>query len=139
MSDFRSSTSYAIRVVGVTAGLSLAGAAAGAVVGLVMTLVTGGFASAPSIAAVLLPAAGVGAGCGAILFPVGAWTLMRSVPLGRALLWTLVPSSIGAAVGLGFFGLTAPVGILGATLGFAAAALLLRRSARSTAVVARGA
>lgn len=119
------------RVAGVTLGLAAAGAVAGAAVGTAMTLVTGGFASAPSVAGVLLNAAAVGAASGAVLFPVGAWILMRRVPVGRALLGTLVPSALGAALALGFFGLTAPVGILGAVIGFGAAALTLRRAARA--------
>jgi hypothetical protein len=118
------------RVASVTAGLSIAGAVAGAGVGLAMTLITGGFSGAASIAPVLLSAASVGAACGAVLFPLATWTLMRRVPLGRALLWTLVPSTVGAALALGFFGLTAPVGIAGALAGFLPAAWRLRRSAR---------
>ena len=136
MNELTLRDSRSLRIVGVTAGLSLAGALAGAGVGVSMTLVTGGFFGPASVAQVLLSAAAVGAACGAVLFPVGAWTLMRRVPLGRALLWTLIPSTIGAAVGLAFIGMTAPVGVLGATVGFAAAALRLRRSARSDAVVA---
>lgn len=116
-------------VVKITAGLSAAGAVAGAVVGLAMTLVTGGFTGPSSIAQLLLSAAGAGAAAGAILFPIGAWVLMREVPLGRALLRTLVPSAAGAALALGFFGMTAMVGTVGATIGFALSAWRLRRTA----------
>lgn len=129
---------YPLRVLGITAGLAVTGAVAGAGVGLAMTLVTGGFYGPGSVAQVLLSAAAVGAACGAVLFPAGAWTLMRSVPLGRALLWTLIPSALGAAVGLAFLGLTAPVGIAGATLGFAVAALRLRHSARDARALPGG-
>lgn len=131
MRELQPRNTYAVRIVGVTAGLSAAGAITGAGVGLAMTLVTGGFFGPASVAQILLSAAAVGAICGAVLFPLGAWTLMRKVPIGRALLWTLVPSAVGAAVALGFFGLTAPVGIVGATIGFALAAWRLRGSAQS--------
>lgn len=57
---------------------------------------------------------------------------MRRVPLGRALLWTLIPSSAGAALGLAFLGMTAPIGIAGATIGFGVAALILRRTGHPT-------
>ena len=122
------------RVLGITAGLSVAGAVAGSVVGVGMTLITGGFHGAASVAHVLLAPAAVGAACGAVFFPVGAWMLMRRVPLGRALLWTLAPSALGAAAGLGFIGMTAPIGIGGAAIGFVAAALGARRSVRDVSV-----
>ena len=118
------------RIIGVTAALSLAGAVAGSVVGLAMTLITGGFFGAASLLPVLLAPAAVGAACGAVLFPMGTWMLMRRVPLGRALLWTLVPSAAGAAAALGFVGMTASIGIGGAAIGFVLAAFGLRRSVR---------
>jgi hypothetical protein len=127
------------RIAAVTAGLSAVGAVAGAGVGLAMTLVTGGFYGPASVARLLLSAAAAGAACGAVLFPIGTWALMRRVPLGRALLWTLVPSTAGAALALGFFGLTAPVGIAGATAGFLLAAWRLRRGAGGTHLVSPGA
>ena len=44
--------------------------------------------------------AGVGAGLGYVLAPITAWTVLRRVPLGRALAHTAIGTTVGAAVGL---------------------------------------
>lgn len=70
MTDLVVPSGRSARIAAVTAGLSVAGAVAGACVGLAMTLVTGGFHGPASVAEVLLSAAAVGAACGAVLFPL---------------------------------------------------------------------
>ncbi|HUQ82788.1 MAG TPA: hypothetical protein VM076_16675 [Gemmatimonadaceae bacterium] len=89
-----------------------------------------------------LAGAGNGAVLGAILAPITAWTFLRRVPLGRALLQTAIGTTLGAAVGLvaGSIRLpiiqTLPAGLIGALVGFLAAAIRLRfatRTARPTA------
>ena len=88
-----------------------------------------------------LAGAANGALLGAVLAPITAWTFLRRVPLGRALLQTAIGTTLGAAVGLiaGSVRLpviqTLPVGLIGALVGFLAAAIRLRfatRTARAT-------
>ena len=88
-----------------------------------------------------LAGAANGALLGAVLAPITAWTFLRRVPLGRALLQTAIGTTLGAAVGLiaGSIRLpviqTLPVGLIGALVGFLAAAIRLRfatRTARAT-------
>ena len=82
------------------------------------------------------PAAYFGGLFGFVLAPVAAWTLMRHVPLWRAIVETAVGTTIGMAVGL----VVGP-GLGRAALwplalglgGFAAAALRLRLSHRGAA------
>jgi hypothetical protein len=88
-----------------------------------------------------------GAALGAVIAPITAWTLMRRVPLGRALAQTAIGTTLGAAIGLavgGFFALklrSLPGAFVGALIGFVATALRLRfatRSNRSHAKAASG-
>ena len=65
-----------------------------------------------------------------MLLPLAGWLLMRRVPLGRAVLWTIVGTILGGLVG--WF---TPLGsdavyrsLLSGLAGFALAVLLLRRS-----------
>jgi hypothetical protein len=88
--------------------------------------------------------AGVGAGLGAVLAPITAWTFLRRVPLGRALAQTAIGTTLGAAVGLvvGGFGLATfnslPAGLVGALIGFLAAAIRLRFATRVASGTAAG-
>ena len=87
------------RVAAVTGSLALLGAIAGAVVGLVV-LAGLGLALEGSLLGVrdLAIGAGVGALCGAVFGPLVSWTLLRSVPIGRAVIETSVGAAIGAAI-----------------------------------------
>ena len=74
----------------------------------------------------------VGAAAGAIILPLAGFTLLRYVPLGRALLETIVATALGGVIGVQFLGewwLAGPVG------GFVLAAtrlwLLARRRRRA--------
>lgn len=72
-------------------------------------------------------AAAVGGVLGAVIMPVAGFTLLRYVPLGRALLETILATAVGGALGIQFLGgwwLAGPVG------GFALAATRLWLLAR---------
>lgn len=122
------------RIVAVTLGLSVAGAVLGAVASVVAILLVTAFTDQPPIPLhhdVLGFAAAFGAGVGIIAAPAGAWLLLRSVPLGRAMLWSVLGTIFG---GVALW--TAPIGhdqigraVVGAVLGFLGAALVLRRTA----------
>src|SRR5215207_10852133 len=73
-----------------------------------------------------------GAGLGAVLAPITAWTFLRRVPLGRALAHTAIGTTAGAAIGLVLGSIrfpaiaSLPAGLIGALVGFGAAAIRLR-------------
>ena len=81
--------------------------------------------------------AGAGAALGAVLAPLTSWVFLRRVPLGKALLQTTVGTTVGAAVGLALdsAGLTyrfnIPASLVGAIVGFLAAATRLRFAPRT--------
>src|SRR6185369_2060013 len=126
------------RVLAITGGLIVVGAAAGALAGgVAAALIALGEGSLRAIFDFewLTIGMGFGAQLGAVLLPVAGWLLMRRVPLGRALLGTI----LGAAVG-GTLGYFLPLGdqlwrtIYGGVIGFALAVLVLRRRAALAAV-----
>jgi len=119
------------RVAGVTAGLAVAGAVSGAVVADVVLAAAIGVTQGPLAVLrdpfVYLIGGLVGAGCGFLCGPVAAWTLLRRVPLGRAILEPSIGAAIGGALGLFFArpgGVFAP--IIGAIAGLLIAAIRLR-------------
>jgi hypothetical protein len=118
------------RVALVTLGLIPTGAAAGALAGaLGVTLWVGlaeGFRAAldPSLWTV---AGVVGAALGAVLLPLAGFTVLRYVPLGRALAETILGTAIGGAVGVQFL---EQGWLLGALAGFGMAAIRLRLMAK---------
>lgn len=131
------------RILAVTAGLGVAGAALGAVASVVAVLLATAVTEArplPLHLDVLAFVAGFGAVFGVIAAPAGGWLLMRHVPLGRAMLWCVIGTVVGGVI---FW--TVPLGhdqigraIIGAVAGFLIAAVALRRmTPRSRA--ARGA
>ena len=121
------------RILAITTGLFAFGAAAGAVAGAVVAVLVVLITEGPRAAFDLeLVQVGVffGAPLGAVLLPLAGWLLMRRVPLGRAVLWTIVGTILGGLVG--WF---TPLGsdavyrsLLSGLAGFALAVLLLRRS-----------
>lgn len=121
------------RIASVTAGLAFTGALIGAVLGALLLIVwalrMGAAADVPDAA---LLGGAVGAGLGAVLTPITAWVFLRRVPLGRAMAETAVGTVIGAAAGLVLGsvgwepGAGLPAGVVGALIGFLAAALRLR-------------
>lgn len=128
------------KVVLVTLGLAVAGAAVGAVLGalvlsgmLVAMEGWGDFTSDPSVP---LVGATFGGLFGAVLGPLAAWLLMRSVPLGKAIGGTALGTAVGAAAAIALGG--APLIPL-SLAGFAVAAVYLRvRSGRTRRAIGEG-
>jgi hypothetical protein len=118
--------------------VTLALAAVGAVVGAAMgALGWWGLSIAirnPHAIELIAPAAGFGAVLGFVLAPVAAWTLMRHVPLWRAILETAFGTAIGVGVGLFLlrsrpYAALWPLGF--GVAGFLAAAIRLRLTHRA--------
>jgi hypothetical protein len=89
------------RIIAVTAGLSVVGFVLGAVLGGLLfgaaSIIVAGVR--PSLALPVLSAA-VGCGVlGLVLAPLAAWTLMRHVPLWRALGETALGTALGGILG----------------------------------------
>jgi hypothetical protein len=131
--------SRSLRIAAVTAGLLVAGAVAGAVaadVALLIALAVGGTPVALNhVGEPLLFVGAVGALFGGVLLPVTAWIFLRRVPLGLALLGTLLGTILGGVGGWVLSRAGDPVqgGVVGAVIGFALAALLLRLRASAPA------
>jgi MFS family permease len=130
------------RILAVTAGLAAAGAVVGGMLGGVLASLLeliDRFASwNPTV---FLVGAEFGAIVGFVLAPIAAWTLMRRVPLWRAITETAIGTTVGAGIGLLLqpgFRIIALSPLLLGVVGFAAAALRLRlfyreRASRSVA------
>lgn len=125
------------RIVGVTALLAGLGAFLGAACG---AATVGGLLvirDGPSVLldgvtwSLLIVPTGFGAVTGALIGPAIAWTLLRHVPLGRAMLWTALGTIVAAAIGelvLPFNPYTrgVPAVIFGGIAGFVIAAIAVR-------------
>ena len=132
------------RILAVTAGLSITGFILGAALGALLfgaaSMIAAGFA--PDLALPVLRAA-LGCGIlGLVLAPLAAWTLMRHVPLWRALGETALGTALGGIAGYLVppdswpfpFPFVPP--LLFALLGFVLAALRLRITHRVKAPAA---
>jgi hypothetical protein len=90
------------RILAITAGLiglgAGAGAAAGTVVAMVVGVFEGGLAELIDLELAAIGAV-YGATLGALLLPIAGWLLMRRVPIGRALLGTMLGTIAGGLVG----------------------------------------
>ena len=129
------------RIADVTASLALVGAVIGGVVGAALIAVRELFTVSDVVGWEVLGAL-AGAALGAILAPTTAWLFLRRVALGRAIAETTIGTTVGAALGMAIetFVLkrpTAQFGLIGALLGFFAAAVRLRIISRSSAVETR--
>jgi uncharacterized membrane protein YfcA len=123
----------AVRILAVTAGLGVAGGVLGAVASVitfVVAMVLSEGLPPPIHLDVLAFVAGFGAIFGIVAAPAGGWLLLRHVPLGRAMLWSVMGTVVG---GVGVWMI--PVGhdqigraVIGAVLGFLGAAFVLRRT-----------
>ena len=118
------------RVALVALGLIPAGAVAGALAGglgaMILMTVSDGLHAAPN--PLVLGVAGVvGDFLGAVILPVAGFTLLRHVPLGRALAETIVATALGGAIGVQLLGVWWLVGPL---VGFGVAATRLWALAR---------
>jgi hypothetical protein len=133
--------SRTLRIFAVTAGLLAAGAVAGAlaaVAALTIALAATGDAVGLSHTdgEMLSIVALIGGLFGGVLLPATAWIFLRRVPLGLALLGTLVGTIAGGSLGwiVQIGGDPIQGGLTGAFLGFACAALLLRLRASAPRV-----
>ena len=132
------------RAVAITASLSLVGAVIGAAVGGV--LVSAWSLSIPFTgrdrAGIVAVASLISAVLGAILAPTTAWLFLRRVQIGRAIAHTTVGTALGATVGLiidrvVLDGTMLQLAVVGALIGFSAAAVRLRLATRSPSAHAR--
>jgi hypothetical protein len=118
------------RVALVALGLIPTGAVAGALAGALGVSIWASFAV--GVRAALDPglwtvAGAVGGVLGAVLLPIAGLTVLRYVPLGRALLETIVGTALGGAVGAQFLD---EGWLIGALAGFGVAVLRLRMLAK---------
>ena len=123
----------------ITLGLSALGAIVGSVLGAVLMALFAVRASAGQHLGVIGFGGALGAAMGAVLAPIAAWTLMRHVPIWRAVADTALGTFIGTGIGL-LLGPKFPnviwvfPPILG-LVGFTAAAVRLRLTKRAPARV----
>lgn len=130
----------------VTAGTVAAGGVIGALSGVAALGAVALVVYRIAIPTILIPiASAVGASLGACLAPLIAWTLLREVPIGRAIIILAAAAGIGGAIGLlvglphlnpyePFSLLRAPLpqAVIGASLASVLAATVLRLSARKS-------
>lgn len=125
------------RIAIVTLALAGIGAVVGGVVGaLLVGVLLAGLDHVQPSAFLLLMGARFGAGVGFVLAPVAAWTLMRRVPLWRAIGETAIGTAVGAGLGLVLQTRISSVAVSPMILGvagFALAALRLRLFYRAPA------
>jgi hypothetical protein len=126
------------RVLVITAALAGLGAVVGGMLGALLVSALMVVPPRTWSATVLFVGAEFGAAVGFVLAPIAAWTLMRRVPIWRAIVDTSVGTTIGAGLGLllqpRFTVLALSPVVLG-VVGFAAAALRLRIFYRGDAAV----
>ena len=118
------------RVALVALGLIPAGAVAGALAGALGAMIWVTAAEglhAPPIIPLLGVGGIVGSVLGAVILPVAGFTLLRYVPLGRALAETIVATALGGAIGVQLLG---PWWLAGPVAGFGVAAIRLWALAR---------
>ena len=114
------------RILIITAALAGLGAVVGGILGSLLVTALTVLAARAWNATILLAGAGFGVAVGFVLAPVAAWTLMRRVPIWRAIVDTAVGTTLGAGLGLLLQPrFTAAPVVLG-VIGFSAAALRLR-------------
>ena len=120
-----------LRIAAVTGGLLVAGAIAGAIaadVAFLIAVAVDGSGSELIALDPLLFVGALGALLGGVLLPITAWLFLRRVPLGLAVLGTLLGTVVGGALGWILFSGTDQIraGLAGAFAGFALSTLLLR-------------
>jgi hypothetical protein len=114
------------RVVVVGLGLIVTGAAVGGVCGVVALSVLLGVSGMLPDANLALIAGLFGGALGAVLGPAAGFSILRHVPLGKAIGWT----AVGAILG-GLLGVPLSMGtILGPVVGFGVASIALYASVR---------
>lgn len=132
------------RAVSITLAIALVGATIGGAMGGLLFAAWRGLHwlsiwNGESAARVIGAGAGAGAALGAVLAPLTSWVFLRRVPLGKALVQTTVGTTIGAAIGLAVDSVgpthrfIVPASLVGAIVGFLAAATRLRFAPRTPA------
>ena len=124
------------RVVTITLSIALIGAIIGGVMGMAL----GALLTLSTYATdVLVVEAASGAAIGAVLAPIAAWVFLRRVSLGKALVQTTIGTTVGAAIGLLLDKARwtieyrqVSLALVGALIGFLAAAIRLRFFTRTT-------
>src|ERR1051325_3924692 len=93
--------SRTLRIAAVTGGLLVAGAVAGTVAAEAAFLVAAVFSHTGEVInrQSLLTAGSTGALLGGVLLPITAWIFLRRVPLGLAVLGTLLGTVVGGTLG----------------------------------------
>lgn len=140
MSDIvkREPSTFAKRIK-VTLGLSAAGGVAGAitggVTGILVALPMGKMEFGFGLD-VFTVGAMVGGALGTLLLPIAAWTLMRNVPFGKALLGTIAGALLGGFAGYFMIADNYVLvrSIFGGIVGFCVSAYLLRKRALTNPV-----
>ncbi|MFL5539824.1 MAG: hypothetical protein ACJ8J0_12565 [Longimicrobiaceae bacterium] len=123
--------SRTLRIAAVTGGLLVAGAIAGAIASVLAFIIAAAIDSpGPSLMTLepLLFVGSLGALLGGVLLPITAWLFLRRVPIGLAVVGTLLGTVVGGALGWILFSGSDQIraGLAGAFAGFALSALLLR-------------
>jgi len=112
------------RAAGVTIGLGVTGAIAGAPLGTLLFAVMGlaedGYDCYSYMPDVVLAGVIIGGGLGALVLPFSAWTLPRA-PVGHILSATAAGTVVGTLAGALLMGLDALGPLLGAIIGFGSA------------------
>lgn len=126
------------RILAVTAGLVAFGAAAGAIAGALVAVLAITLSLGPREALetdLVGFGAMLGAPLGGVLLPASGWLLMRRVPVGRAMLGTMLGTIAGGLTGWfvplhinGFYRT-----LFGGFVGFAVAVIALRQLASRSA------
>jgi hypothetical protein len=116
------------RVLAVTAGLAATGALVGALIGGLTLLGViawngGGIGGIREAAFLFALGGGAGAAVGLVFAPVASWTLLRRVPLGRAILTAAAGTILGAVAGAQFLAFNP---IISGVVGFIAGVSYLR-------------
>jgi len=136
--------SRALRIFAVTVGLLASGAVAGALAAAAALMIAlaasgDGVRLSQMDGEIFATVAMIGALFGGVLLPATAWIFLRRVPLGLAVLGTLVGTILGGSLGWVVMYGHGEIrgGLVGAFTGFAGAALLLRLRASAPPRVRR--
>jgi hypothetical protein len=121
----------------ITLGIAAFGAFGGAVAGglsaVAVAMIIDGTVRSIFSGSLFVVGAGIGAPLGALLLPLAAWTLMRHVSFGRAILGTVTGTLVGGLAGWFVTMDTNAIfrSIAGGVIGFVGAAVLMRLRARA--------
>lgn len=128
------------RIFSVTLSIALLGAIIGASLGALVLALWALVWALRDLGSLALGGALVGSLLGLVLAPITAWAFLRRVAIGRALTHTAIGTALGAFAGLAVGGRDVrgalQIGLIGALIGFVAAAIELRIVTRNATPVA---